>query len=94
MDAGESVRLIDCREQWEHEHVHLEGSQLIPAAETPARLTDYRDAEGATIVYCHHGIRSLHVVRWLREQGVDHVQSLIGGIDAWSMLIDPDLPRY
>ena len=94
LEAGESIRLVDCREPWEHERVRLVGSQLIPVSDTPARLNDYCDAEGPTVIYCHHGIRSLHVVKWLREHGMEDVQSLSGGIDAWSQLIDPGLPRY
>jgi rhodanese-related sulfurtransferase len=46
------------------------------------------------IVYCHHGVRSLNVVQWLREQGLEACQSLAGGIDAWSLTVDPSVPRY
>lgn len=91
---GEAICLIDCREPWENEHVCLEGSTLIPMNDTPARLDDLRAMEGQLVVYCHHGIRSLHVVQWLRSQGLTEVVSLSGGIDAWSLEVDPDLPRY
>ena len=54
-----------------------------------------RRATTATlIVYCHHGVRSLNVVNWLREQGVSGCQSMAGGIDRWSLQIDPSIPRY
>jgi rhodanese-related sulfurtransferase len=46
------------------------------------------------IVHCHHGGRSLRVAKWLREQGFIQAQSMAGGIDAWSLQIDPDVPRY
>jgi len=34
------------------------------------------------------------VVHWLRDQGVPACQSMAGGIDAWSTLVDPSVPRY
>ncbi len=46
------------------------------------------------MVYCHHGVRSLNVVNWLREQGIENCQSVAGGIDAWSLAVDPSVPRY
>jgi rhodanese-related sulfurtransferase len=45
-------------------------------------------------VFCHHGVRSLHVVNWLRGHGIENAQSMQGGIDAWSRRIDPTVPRY
>lgn len=94
LDEGESVVLIDCREQWEHEAVKIATSELIPMNDTPARVDDYRDKDGTVVVYCHHGMRSLNVVGWLRQQGVENVWSLAGGIDRWSLTVEPDLPRY
>jgi len=46
------------------------------------------------VVLCHHGQRSLSVAMWLRGQGFERAQSLAGGIDAWSRVIDPSVPRY
>jgi rhodanese-related sulfurtransferase len=91
---GEAIRLIDCREPWEHELVRLDGAMLIPMNDTPARVDELRAMEGQLVVYCHHGVRSLHVVQWLRTQGLKNVLSLAGGIDAWSLEVDRDLPRY
>ena len=45
------------------------------------------------VVYCHHGIRSAAVVQWLRSQGIPAL-NLRGGIDAWTVTVDPTLPRY
>ena len=50
--------------------------------------------ESELIVFCHHGVRSLNVVHWLREQGVEACRSMAGGIDRWSLEIDPKVPRY
>ena len=91
---GEAIRLIDCREPWENELVRLEQSTLIPMNDTPGRIDELRGIEGQMVVYCHHGVRSMHVVQWLRSLGLTDIVSLAGGIDAWSLQIDPDMPRY
>jgi adenylyltransferase/sulfurtransferase len=91
---GEAFRLIDCREPWENELVRLEESILIPMNDTPGRIEELRAMEGQLVVYCHHGIRSMQVVQWLRAQGLKDVLSLAGGIDAWSLDVDRDVPRY
>jgi rhodanese-related sulfurtransferase len=94
LEKGAEIRLIDCREPWEHELARIDGSTLIPMNDTPDRLDEYRAIESSCVVYCHHGVRSLNVVAWLRRQGLEGVQSLSGGIDAWSLEIDPNVPRY
>ena len=57
-----------------------------------SELEPYRERH--VIVYCHHGMRSLHVSHWLRRQGFTRAQSMAGGIDAWSQEIDPGVSRY
>jgi rhodanese-related sulfurtransferase len=52
------------------------------------------DPEERLVVVCHHGIRSMNVAVWLRGQGFEQVQSLRGGIDAWSAEVDPAVARY
>jgi rhodanese-related sulfurtransferase len=39
-------------------------------------------------------VRSLNATAWLRRQGFEKVQSLRGGIDAWSVEVDPKVSRY
>jgi rhodanese-related sulfurtransferase len=96
LDAGEAIALIDVREPHEHQRAHIDGADLIPMRTVPAALgTLDGKADGSTlIVFCHHGVRSLNVVNWLREQGVAACQSMSGGIDRWSLEIDPTVPRY
>jgi rhodanese-related sulfurtransferase len=91
-----SIALIDVREPHEYQTARIEGSELIPMRTIPARLTELEDRADAArlVVYCHHGVRSLQVVNWLREQGVEACQSMAGGIDLWSQQIDPAVPRY
>lgn len=95
LDAGQ-ITLLDCREPGEFQICRLEGAQLIPMREIPMRVQEVESlAEARTVVvYCHHGVRSLNVTAWLRQQGVENVQSMAGGIDDWSMTIDPAVPRY
>jgi rhodanese-related sulfurtransferase len=96
LDAGEKLLLVDCREPAEFELARIEGAELVPMRSVPAELSrlDALADETPLVVYCHHGVRSLNVVHWLREQGVEACQSMAGGIDRWSLEIDPSVPRY
>jgi len=94
--AGEKLALIDVREPAEFQMARIGGAELIPMGTVPAQLS-HLDAvadESPLIVFCHHGVRSLNVVHWLREQGVAACQSMAGGIERWSLEIDPGVPRY
>jgi rhodanese-related sulfurtransferase len=96
LDAGEKLHLIDVREQNEFAIARIDGSSLIPMRQVPGELQslEARADEAPLIVFCHHGVRSLNVVNWLRNQGLEACQSMAGGIDAWSLTIDPSVPRY
>src|SRR5437899_3107841 len=93
--AGEAVYLLDVREPSEHEYCRLPNSVLIPLGELPQHIADLEPPPGATVVvYCHHGIRSLSGAAILEANGIGETYSLAGGIEAWSTLIDPTVPRY
>jgi rhodanese-related sulfurtransferase len=94
IDSGEALRLIDVREPFEFELAQIEGAELIPTRSIPKALPLFEDESGPIVVFCHHGQRSLQVVSWLREQGIENCQSMAGGIDRWSLEIDPGVPRY
>lgn len=91
----EPTILVDVRQPWEHQLVHIPGSVLAPLGELPDHADDIR-AEGETLVvaYCHHGVRSLSGAAMLLRLGFPRVVSLRGGIDAWSRSVDPSLPIY
>jgi rhodanese-related sulfurtransferase len=89
-----NARLIDVREPWEFSTARIEGSVLIPMGDVPARAHQELDPEERLVVVCHHGMRSMNVTVWLRNQGFEQVQSLRGGIDAWSAEVDQAVPRY
>jgi rhodanese-related sulfurtransferase len=92
-ETSEQLTILDVREPAERETASIPGSLHIPMAEVPARLQEL-DPEQHIIVYCHHGVRSLSVTDWLRKQGYENAQSMAGGIDRWSLEIDPKTPRY
>ncbi len=93
LDDGIDIVLLDVREGWEHALVHLPGAVHIPLGQLQSRLRDLQP-ERFHVVYCHHGIRSLHAALALAQNGFRNVRSLRGGIDRWSQTIDPSLPRY
>ena len=92
---GERVYLLDVRQEWEHQLARLPDQAVIPLHELPARLDELDRAQGAAIVcYCHHGVRSLSAAAILRQAGFEGALSLAGGIDLWSQVVDPSVPRY
>ena len=95
LDAGEIV-LIDVREVAEHQIALIDGAELIPMGTIPQRLAHLEALadEKLVVVFCHHGMRSLNVVNWLRQQGVSECVSMAGGIDLWTAMVDPSVPRY
>lgn len=94
MDSGQEFALLDVREPWEYEAAHIAGSEHMPMGDVPARFQQELDPEEHIVVVCHHGVRSMNVTAWLRQQGFEKVQSLRGGIDRWSREIDPAVPLY
>ena len=95
LDQAEPFLLLDCREHDEYAMVKIEGSHLLPMSELMKRVGELDDKKDQRIVvYCHLGGRSHQVTQWLRQQGFAGAQNMLGGIDAWSQEIDPQLPRY
>jgi len=92
--AAGNARLIDVREPWEFATAWIEGSVAIPMGDVPSRAHAELDPDERLVVLCHHGMRSMNVTAWLRNQGYEQVQSLRGGIDAWSAEVDPAVARY
>ena len=95
LEAGEKPLLVDVRQAWEHDLARLPDSQLVPLPELAARTAEVRPRPGQLVVcYCHHGVRSLRAADLLLQAGLREVVSLAGGIDAWSLQVDPSVPRY
>jgi adenylyltransferase/sulfurtransferase len=92
---GEELLLIDVREPHEFEKARIPGSKLIPLGQLGARLGEIADWRPRRIVaLCHKGGRSARACAQLREAGFANVANLSGGIDAWSITVDPEVPRY
>lgn len=90
---GDRVLVLDVREEWEVRVASLDGARLVPMARIPAeRPTLPADREIA--VLCHHGTRSAMVAEYLRASGHARAMNVSGGIDRWSVEVDPSVPRY
>ena len=87
------LQLVDVRQPEEWALVRLPDAILIPLDELTTRLHEI-DTERPVVLYCHHGVRSELAGRILERSGHTDVAHLVGGIDAWSRVIDPGLPRY
>ncbi|HXY46738.1 MAG TPA: rhodanese-like domain-containing protein [Thermoplasmata archaeon] len=92
-ERPDEVLFLDVREPYERELATIAPSLHIPMSEVPARLAEIpKDRE--VIVYCHAGSRSNMVAGFLSSRGWKSVANLSGGIDAWSLEVDPTVPRY
>lgn len=97
--AGESkaLQLLDVREPEEVAIAQLPGFENLPLsqfADWAALVATRFDPETETLALCHHGIRSAQMCQWLRSQGFTNVKNIAGGIDAYSVRVDPTIPRY
>ncbi|MBM3862637.1 MAG: hypothetical protein FJ385_01615 [Verrucomicrobia bacterium] len=95
LSPGDRPLLLDCREADEVDLCRIDGHVWIPLGHLPdalLRLTE--DATKGIVVYCHHGMRSRRAAEFLRAHGIHTAFSLSGGIDLWSQVIDPSVPRY
>ena len=90
---GTQVTVLDVREPWEVSICSLEDSLKVPMQQVPAHAGNLPDDQ-PIVVICHSGLRSDHVARWLRGQGLTNAVNLAGGIDAWAERIDPSMARY
>jgi adenylyltransferase/sulfurtransferase len=93
LNSGEKLVLVDVREPWEQEICRIEGARFVPLGALAASLNALPDLD-EVICYCHHGMRSLDAAAWLRFQGFEKAKSLAGGIERWSLEVDPNVPRY
>ena len=94
MDSASALVMIDVREPEEHAICRIDGSRLLPMRSIPLYIEELRQEASEIVVFCHHGVRSLSVVDWLRGHGVANCRSMVGGIDLWSRQIDRAVPRY
>ena len=94
LSRQEGFTLLDVREPWEVATANISGAKLMPMGDVPSRAHQELDPEDEIVVLCHHGVRSMNVTVWLRQQGFEKAQSMRGGIDAWSRSVDEKVPKY
>ena len=95
LEAKEDFLLLDVRDDDEFERARIEGSKLVPLDQLEARLPELLEWKSSPIVvHCHLGGRSEKACRLLMERGFDSVENMEGGIDAWSLTVDPKVSRY
>jgi monothiol glutaredoxin len=93
MDRGEPLRLVDVRTPMERQWARIEPSILLETQEqVDAILAESGDIP--VVFYCHHGIRSHGAATWFAQSGLARPVNLAGGIEAWSLEVDPSVPRY
>ena len=92
IDGGEPLELVDVRAEWERETAQIGGSRLLDQAYHDHLLT--LDKATTLVFQCHHGIRSQAAADYFAGLGFERLFNLRGGIDAWSQLVDPSVPRY
>ncbi|MFQ6677728.1 MAG: rhodanese-like domain-containing protein [Fidelibacterota bacterium] len=91
-DNREPFILLDVRETFEVHYARIEPFIHIPMGFLPARITELKK-EMPVVVICHTGVRSVQVCHFLERSGFDAI-NVLGGIDGWSIEIDPSVPRY
>ncbi len=92
LDAGESFELLDVRTPEEREIAHIPGAVLVDEAVVERLEKLPRDT--TLVFHCHHGGRSQAAAEHFLSLGFTDVWNVVGGIDAWSIEVDPGVPRY
>ena len=92
LESGTAVELVDVRTEEERAIATIAGFRLLDQPYHDALLL--RDRETPIVFQCHHGIRSQHAAEYFRREGFRNLYNLRGGIDAWSVLVDPSVARY
>jgi monothiol glutaredoxin len=92
MASEVGLELFDVRSQEERDRAKIEGSKLLdrPAQQYVLGL----DKATPLYFHCHHGQRSQQAAAYFLSQGFQNVYNVSGGIDAWSLEVDPSVPRY
>jgi adenylyltransferase/sulfurtransferase len=95
LERGEDLLLLDVRQPEEFAIARIEGARLLPLGELEGRIAEFDAWRGRRVVVtCHHGMRAARAGRILRQHGFARVENLAGGIEAWSLTVDPSVPRY
>ena len=87
--------LIDVREPIEWEIATIEGAELIPKGEfLDGSALEKLPNDKQIVLHCKVGGRSAEVLAVLHGAGFSDAVHVGGGINAWSLQVDPDTPYY
>jgi rhodanese-related sulfurtransferase len=92
LESGVPIELVDVRTDEEHARAKIDGSRLLDQAHHDVLLR--LDRETPIVFQCHSGVRSQQAAEYFRHKGFRNLYNLRGGIEAWSLLVDPSVPRY
>lgn len=96
-DAGPPL-LLDVREpaEWATASAGVDGAELLqlPMHLIPSRACTNSIPTVPSPCCATNGGRSMQVALFLTQRGFEHVANVAGGIDAWSLQVDPAVPRY
>ncbi len=93
LDSNGKFDLIDCRSETEYRIMHLEGAELA-TRDLVEEIFKKWDKKRPLVVYDHRGSQAMQAVKALNSREFTNVKALAGGIDSWSQLVDPLIPRY
>ena len=92
LEGGAAIELVDVRTEEEQAIARIPGARLLDQA--AVQRLQALDRDTLLVFQCHHGIRSQQAAEYFRQHGFRNLYNLRGGIDAWSLLVDPQVPRY
>ena len=92
-EDGDSIVLVDVREQNEWDICYIENSQLMPLSTFDEHIEKLNPKDDIYL-YCYKGTRSMNALKKLHKKGFRKLKSLSGGIDRWAEIVDPSMPRY
>ncbi len=92
IESGESIHLFDVRGPDERAKAQIKAA--VPFDDAAERLIETLPKDTPLVFHCHGGGRSQVVAERYRLRGFVNVHNLAGGIDAWSLHVDPAVPRY
>ena len=93
MLEANGVEILDIRTREEHEAVRIEGTRFLDQVSMQEVLAT-KPKDDLLVILDHDGSRSLDAAAYFAGHGFRNVKCLRGGIDAWSVHVDPSLPRY
>jgi len=93
LESNEPPYLIDVRPAYERRLARIRDDHPVPL-ETIVEALPSLPRDRAIIAYDHLGFQARRAAEFLEQRGFPHVAALEGGIDEYSRVADPAVPRY